>query len=282
MRTYQFKSPASVDEVRDLYRPLPVTNIVESLLLLEPESINREYLFSFPNLIRFTSKGDFFIMPSPAYLPESGLAAHHKASLSKRGFGLNGWFTHPALLKNSYFEKKIYRSNPSLILSAPSQEWSRLRKRTSKSILDLESETGIKYYATLLDLTPNDTQWLKEIRMITSQLLKDQFGFIEGRDDLKIYFHFPYPVETTTLHLHIRVNQKIHPMEENMRFYLDDIINHLQNNRKIHSFILEKQHKLKEKGILSTDAAEKLLSRASGLTIEKVENNYILNCGDKK
>jgi len=278
MRAYRFENLQAVENTRQRYASFNISDVVDQMLLLLPGSKNRAFALSYPELIKFNDAGDFYITPSPAYLPGNGLENHTKASDNQKGFGLGGWFIHPSLLENSYFESPQVRQNPALARDLMIHDRIAIRDVSDRPISEIAAESGKKYFASILDLSPEDLDWLKDIKKTAMDHLIDQYGFREGKDHVKMYFHFPYPTETTTLHLHIRVNQAVHPMEGMMRFELDDLIAHFETGAGIGDFILKRQSATPEKGILSTEAPQKDLSGVKGLDIVTVPNNYKLSC----
>ena len=60
-------------------------------------------------------------------------------------------------------------------------------------------------------------------------------------DKVRLYFHFPYGQKTVTLHLHVRINQALHPYEVSRSFMLDDVINHLRHHDNVYDLILDRQ-----------------------------------------
>ena len=65
---------------------------------------------------------------------------------------------------------------------------------------------------------------------------------VKGGDSTKIFLHFPYVEKTTTLHFHITINKKIHPMSLERAFDLDDIINHLRVYPDLSKMVMGKKY----------------------------------------
>ena len=96
-----------------------------------------------------------------------------------------------------------------------------------------------RYLETILDLHMNDLHWLKDLRRDIKQYMQDKFGYETQNDSLQIYFHFPYEESKTTLHLHIRLNQEMLPVEKQKATQLEDVIHHFEQGKSDLSQLLK-------------------------------------------
>ena len=90
-------------------------------------------------------------------------------------------------------------------------------------------ETRDKKYSSILDLDGNDVPLLKTANKVIDNHLR-KYYMVKDSDYVKKYFHFPYGVNTITLHLHVRINQALHPCEFFRSFQLEDLISQLPSN----------------------------------------------------
>jgi hypothetical protein len=109
------------------------------------------------------------------------------------------------------------------------------------SFKDFENRSNTPFLVSILDLTRDDIGYLEEAKSHMESKLKEVYGFNEDDDQLKLYFHFPYDESTLTLHIHARMNQGSHPLEEVKSFQLDDVIDTLKSEGSVKSLIYAKQ-----------------------------------------
>ena len=123
------------------------------------------------------------------------------------------------------------------------------RNSFSKLLESSASQLGIDniinnqgpYLTSILALTEKHLPLLKSLKEEVIIHLSSVYGISEENDDIKLFFHFPYSKSTITLHLHIRINQKIYPIVRDKMFLLDDIIHHLEKGKDIDELILAKK-----------------------------------------
>ena len=127
------------------------------------------------------------------------------------------------LRANSFYENESPRTEEQL--KSPKD----LKRRNSQKLLD-EIDSNNTYLTTLLDLNKSHIELLKDMRSKAISYMKTQFNYNENDDQLLMYFHFPTGDVTSTLHLHIRLNQDSTEIEKSRAFSLDDVINHLESN----------------------------------------------------
>mmetsp|Transcript_26518 Transcript_26518/g.50914 ORF Transcript_26518/g.50914 Transcript_26518/m.50914 type:complete len:940 (-) Transcript_26518:41-2860(-) len=117
---------------------------------------------------------------------------------------------------------------------------------------EMRQKSGKKYYSTIMDFENSDLQLLKHVRTKVIQAFESLHGLAlpedcpsgrttqTGQDAILLYFHFPYALNTNTVHLHARMNQGIHPFEAQYSVFLDDIINHLEHHENIYGLIMNR------------------------------------------
>ena len=93
----------------------------------------------------------------------------------------------------------------------------------------------------MYDLAKQDCEWLLELRDVAIKHAKRVYG-LSSQDSVKLYFHDIYSERLTTLHLHIKVNQAIHPHEKKQLTMLDDVIDWLQRGRDVKKLFIRKKH----------------------------------------
>jgi hypothetical protein len=121
-------------------------------------------------------------------------------------------------------------SNSTLMERSDSQELNEVVEQRSK----------IKIKVSILDLTRDDIQMLKSLRKTVIEHLSMEYAVDEAQDDIRMHFHFPYQESTSTLHMHIRINQALHPLDNSRSFSIDDIIKILEQGKDVKNLILER------------------------------------------
>jgi len=106
---------------------------------------------------------------------------------------------------------------------------------------ELIERSGIPYISGPFDYKPEQVPSLIALRDFVHQHLRDVYGITE-QDRVDIYFHTHYGIETTTAHLHVRVNQLHHGLELSRSIFLDDIIDCLLQGKRIIDTFIEKEY----------------------------------------
>ncbi|WP_242602528.1 hypothetical protein [Legionella sainthelensi] len=116
------------------------------------------------------------------------------------------------------------------------------RTLSQESITSLESKSDSVYLACLFDLDQNKTQSLIYLKSLRDNILANLAAVygVTPEDKIKIYLHMPYLEATTTLHVHIRVNQADHGLEDAKSFGLNEIITTLENGGSVTEMILSR------------------------------------------
>jgi len=268
-------SSESLDKLQSQYRDIrgqPV--FMDDFLHLKPESEAVRIFSEFPDLLKWADDGSFLIKPNLPYENSNTLSTFSKKG-SKDRLALIAWYVHPKQLEETVFANADCRENFSAALKrvnyvpALEPKKSIQRNLNQKRIKELEDESGIPYFASVLDLTPTDIPWLKKLKQTTIKCLATQYR-IQDDDQVALYFHIILPEETATLHLHIRINQGLHPADEDKSITLDCIIDALEHGKSVKDFLLEKGCQYKY-----STASSKLIEN-SGMQITEVDNPFVI------
>ncbi len=114
------------------------------------------------------------------------------------------------------------------------------RSEDQETIESIRNRSDFPYFASVLDLKKEHLELLKTWK---SDIFATLRNFDVSEDEgvnIRLYFHWPYTDDTVTLHLHVRVNQGSHPLEEEESITLDKAIEILEQGKSIEEFILEK------------------------------------------
>eukprot|EP00746_Dinoflagellata_sp_MGD_P155655 gnl/MRDRNA2_/MRDRNA2_85484_c0_seq2.p1 gnl/MRDRNA2_/MRDRNA2_85484_c0~~gnl/MRDRNA2_/MRDRNA2_85484_c0_seq2.p1 ORF type:complete len:462 (-),score=61.18 gnl/MRDRNA2_/MRDRNA2_85484_c0_seq2:117-1502(-) len=217
-----------------------------------------------------------FMLPDVYFNRLDFLGEHPiEAKESIGGITYDAWFLHPWVMKGKHFDHKQDSSHPKSNLTMnffndtetvrallekanvssrdvhqPRQadKWRSPHPQPEevlKSVQTIMQESGLKYYTTLLDLQSTDVDFLKAVKASLLAQINSHHRLRNinqpGGDTVKMYFHFPTSFNTSTLHLHIRVNQGVHPIEDRFAHYLDDIIDWLETHENLYSYLLQRQ-----------------------------------------
>jgi hypothetical protein len=166
--------------------------------------------------------GGMIFMPNTPYTPEKKGRYDNplEAKNEPDGITLVGFWIPP---KTAYEDSPVFRSLFNLPMTQE-QEESQIDKET---ISDYEARTGCKHITTTSHLRPEYLPLLKEAQELVNAKLTEIYGVSRDYADIsELFFHFPmYCNVTAGLHMHVRVNQGVHPFEkDNMRFPLEEMI----------------------------------------------------------
>jgi len=219
---------------------------IREFLAGNPSSNAIRMLLNNPDFVTWGDDGSFVIIPNSPYIERDELETNTKHYKDKTGgLALNAWFIHPKQLEESIFSNPEIRKNPKLIQQhysyVPSLEktYDVERLDNQKRIRQLEEESGVRYLSSVFDLTREDVPWLKKLKATAMENLQKEYG-VTADDKVDLFFHSVISLGTTTLHLHIRVNQQISPMEKQGSIGLDEIIGGLENGKTINEMMLER------------------------------------------
>lgn len=202
---------------------------------------------------------------------ESTSEALKKLKNAPQGLGLVTWYLHPASLpkelqavdSNDALQTRLtqlkkqaevfgdeakkfnyYRYGQESMSSLQRvTSFSKLpRSESQATISDMESKSEIPYLACIFDLDDNKEKsliYLKDMRANILHDLETIYG-VTPEDKIKIYIHMPYLDTTTTLHLHIRINQGDHALENAKSFGLNEIIEQLESGSSVADMVIKR------------------------------------------
>jgi guanylate kinase len=248
--------------LKALYHKIPINSIIMDLYNFEEKSIDVNIQKRFPHLICWDDAKRYFIEPTPVYGTIEQLKDDNLPFLkfSEDGVHLEVWLTHPLLLNNSLFENYWFGSN------IP-------QEKKGATFEQVETEDN-PYLVSLLDLEAKHLPLLRSMKEKIDQNLK--LYHIGKNDRIDLFFHFPYAPKTASLHLHVRVNQHIHPLEAAKSISLDDVIVGFERGLTIDEIILERQNHFC--GFIYSDHATLDLPRlVSEIFVEEVDNPFLIN-----
>ena len=190
-------------------------------------SQHRETEIRWPSLIKWS--GDYLILPNPDQTNHEQLM-NDPFSLKNNpeGFGLIAWYIHPSYRNtkhNNRYESLdmarygTYRNKENLIKHRRINSWSQLRERDDTEI-EVNNLNG--YISGPFDYNNSHIDSLKQLRDDVITHLQREYD-ITNKDNVNLYFHTHYSICTTTAHLHIRINQNRHGLEEDKSISLDRI-----------------------------------------------------------
>ncbi|MCD6026159.1 MAG: hypothetical protein K0R08_678 [Solimicrobium sp.] len=145
------------------------------------------------------------------------------------------------------------------------------RTASQEEIGQLEQiDPQLPYLASILDLTSEHIPFLKILQETAYSHLENVLGVKLKEDFLQMFFHFPYPEVTTTLHLHIQANRVNHPMDGKRSFSLKEIIDWLESGKEISDLVLAR------KPYYFHSSYPKILDEIDGINMETVKNPCIV------
>ena len=287
----RFETEDGLDELNKRYRDVRgLPKFAHDFLKLRP-SRHIEGLIHQSNLYSFNREGDIMIMPNPGCTDhEQLMKTPLLAKENPDGFGAVSWSIHPSQIEETEFNNLLFRTDAeyrALVLKEKtvdigkdprtgealgikrSTSYSKLLKRTSSQvdIGTLERESSVPYKATILDLTPDDIPMLQRLKEMALENLKTGYGVDPETDTVRNYFHFPYVDETTTLHMHIRVNQGMHRVEESRSFEVNQIIESLEKYGSVKPLIMAR-------GTVYTGSSSKIFVGVEGISVSLCANPF--------
>jgi hypothetical protein len=252
----------SLDNVQAMYHHLPVPLIVENILRMKDVDSSR-LINESTGYFSWNKTQDTFMTVNPTYTQagtvlealQNGTVKNLKDG--KHGIALITWYVHPALLRQEVVRQKNNKSSE----EAVQQKISSLEK------------TGTRYLVSILDLRKSDVAYLKDLKKMSLDYLERNFGAIPGKDQIRLDFHFPYSIKTSTLHLHARVNMPAHPLELTKSYGIDDVIAYLEGGKSMKEMILDRQQQLG--AFYFPNETRAVLEAIGGQHLEEVPNPFL-------
>jgi len=236
-------------EVLDAYRAnshaihgLP--GFMDDFIHLNLESPDLGIILKHPELVQWLSDGTAVLLPDYPYIKSESGDLLRKSKNEPEGLSLGIWYIHPKQLEETVFSSPENRNDfrkatKSFCYDPSLKPVSRLQRNANqKRIKDIEESSGIPYLASALDLNAGHIQWLKELKIMALGHLSQYYN-VTDEDNTLMFFHRIIAPPHVTLHLHIRVNQGMHPLEKSYRLMLDDIIEGLEYGKTVKNLILD-------------------------------------------
>ena len=228
-------------------------DFIHQLLSLDTSEPEFKDLLEHPDAFRYLLEEGFLLIPNRLHSASQFPSGTHK--LTGSGIALNAWFIHPASGFMTEPTKQVLaeltpcfrgerkridalreraRNDASNQAARPSSPYA----RDPLTIAELGKYS--EYLASLLDFKLRHVPMLKSIKRKILAHLREQYRITKS-DSVDLYIHFLYDNANTTLHIHARVNQGFHPLEQEKSFSLDQIISWLSDGKSIADLILERQ-----------------------------------------
>jgi hypothetical protein len=107
--------------------------------------------------------------------------------------------------------------------------------RPHEETIEFLKQQGL-YLSSILDLKPVHAGALKRLKAHVLTYLEENYH-VTDQAQVNLYFHGLYVPDTTTLHLHVRVNQGMLDYEKHSSFFMDELIQHLSSGKTIESLV---------------------------------------------
>ena len=250
-----------------------------------------DLLDKYPELIFCTKDNHFKISPSSSKDYED---LKNKIKNPQERIKLLAWAIHPSqrnedmletvkrskilhTLKEKEGDLRYYSDQSRDRADSNSFARGRTNSQLQQTIADLEKESGKPYLASILDLTSNDIESLENLKEASIKHLREQYS-VENEDDMKMFFHFPYPEDTVTLHMHIRVNDTQHDLDKSASFSIDEILESLKKEGSVIPLLLSRKC-INPEGVVKSGfhkdiEEDTIFSKIPGITINKVPNPF--------
>jgi hypothetical protein len=220
----QIKNPEnlkkSLYKIKDAYHLIPPPKFLKDMVLPDKEPLSFESWVAHSTALRVNmSSENWFVVTNPEYV-----GGVNPPGMSESGYvGFNA-----ALLKHSLpTQSQWWKCRDGGAVAIGWYKPPKLTEADFDNKTKFDALTAAPGYKTqALDLTAkDDLEWLKKIREVSVAYAEHAFGYSEkSHDRLSLYFHWPTGAGTNTLHLHVRVNYPLSPVEYNRSIMLDDLI----------------------------------------------------------
>lgn len=261
---------------------------LRSLLSLDPGSPHLKQIVKGPQFYPYFKDEKFLVIHNSTYDPEFQSHQYPKSQkLKAEGIKLCAWFIHPHLSCLNSNSRQLLEGLSDGVVPKPvieriakneggnssSTQVPGFAQRDIRTIGEMRKDG--EYLASILDLNKNHVDLLKNLKKKAEQHLKEQYHITDD-DNVDLYFHFPYAEKNTTLHLHIRVNQGMHPFEKARSYTLAELIEGLSSGLTIDDIILDKVKISNGEGQKTTHDPQKEFGNLDGIKIINNENLHKL------
>ena len=202
---------------------------------------------------------EFILIPNAPKTNHESLMQNPKDEKNtKTGLYLVGYYIHQDQIADSIFSKLSDRKKLSVgdcsflkniekqyLRTGTPEENHTISRNNSFSLelnrIDFKKPPNRDYLVTIADLNINHLPYLKKVKKFIDKQLIDIYDVNFQKDKIEMFFHFPTTIETSTLHLHVRINAlPAHKTEIQCRYYLDEVIKELERNKNLCSCILKR------------------------------------------
>ncbi|WP_143519218.1 hypothetical protein [Pseudomonas sp. QTF5] len=260
----------SLERLSKTYHEVPgATKFLSDLLALRPCKDLNTYI-SNPELFSYLAPDDaqsngFLIFPNLPYIDTPSLLKTPTSMKDKKeGIAVCAYAVHPnqdlRLINHMKGMENLSRLNT---LDHHSTD--------NRTAHEMESGTTVKYLSSILDLDVRDVPMLETLHTHILDHLYNVYEADKAKDKVQLFFHFPVAEETSTLHLHARVNKADHPLNEARSFELIEVIDTLRSGRSIIDMILGRNN-----GVFYTGAHESVAAIQDIPNKGSVHNPYLL------
>lgn len=174
--------------------------------------------------------GGFLISPNPSNIPERGRTYTDDATAllertrGKNGFGLVCYWIPPGTYERFPAFQKLFPDVKIPESSLAFEERGHLPPNRQDRDLAAESNqrylkrTGNNFLSVPANLERKHIPLLEELTTTVNKVLKDVYQTDPAKEKVEIFTHSPvYDMDSCGLHVHVRVNQGRHPLEEDLR-----------------------------------------------------------------
>jgi hypothetical protein len=298
--------PRVLQSVHLAYKQWRLPRFIYDFIAMDLNQDDVRTLVKRPEGFKIDDAGDWLWKPNPEYVAQ--ITDYQDSSRAKAikcnddGLTMTGWYLPPALFKDSpldrYFKrlaiKRSLEEPPFIPLKPIFLLWDKLfpiakiggtalKHCVSDfnpvykdcTFADLEVAQGTEYFVTLLDLETKHVAWLQKIKKEGSELLKDAYNIDPLSDTVEFYFHWPTAAKTTTLHMHMRVNQGRLPTDNARSYELDKVTADLIKHRSSFDIVNDRYNSAGDRLILADKKPEfvEMFGNANA-TIADVTNEY--------
>lgn len=281
-------TPVAIQSLLQRDNTLGLPRFLDDFLNMKP-SRHRETLGVRPELITWMVDNKYLLMPNPEQTNHDMLLDDPKRARSEpTGFGLIAWFIHPLILQNS-----PYLHRESIIQSVKDEgeslrygkegtkenlrqlhrvnSYSLFKQRESHQPMKqtLVEQSGKPYISGPFDYTAAQLPDLYALKEGVLCHLKEYYGVTDD-DKVDLYFHTHYSIDTNTAHLHVRVNQLHHGLELDKSVSLDEIIQCLEQGKRVEEIFINRQY-------MHVELAKVSFLRECGYEVHEVRNPYYLD-----
>ena len=186
---------------------------------------------------------EFILIPNAPKTNHESLMRNPKHEKNtKTGIYLVGYYIHQDQIVDSIFSnlsdrKKLSNGDCSFLkiiekqyLRTGTPEENHTISRNSSfsyelNRIDFKKQPNNDYLVAIADLNINHLPYLIKVKRFINKQLIDVYGVNFQKYKIEMFFHFPTTIETSTLHLHVRINAlPAHKTEIKNRYYLDEVI----------------------------------------------------------